>query len=126
MPKKGDKTKESLINSEIKRLNKIFGLKGEDAKGFQQELIQNAAFMAVSLRELQGIINECGYSDEYQNGKDQTGMKKTPEVDIYNTMIKNFNTTMKQLYEMLPDGKKKDGGEDGDPLLGYISGRGRG
>ena len=77
MPKKGEETKESLINCEIKRLNKIFGLKGEDAKGFQQELIQNAAFMAVSLRE------------------------------------------------MLPDGKKKDGGDDGDPVLGYISGRGR-
>ena len=72
MAKSGEKSKESLINCEIKRLNKIFGLKGEDAKGFQQELIQNAAFMAVSLRELQGIINQVGYSDEYQNGKDQS------------------------------------------------------
>ena len=106
-------------------MNKIFGLKGENAKGFQQELIQNAAFMAVSLRELQKIINENGYSDEYQNGRDQSGTKKTPEVDIYNTMIKNFNTTMKQLYEMMPDsGEKKNGGDD--PLLSYISGRGSG
>ena len=125
MARKGEKTKESLINCEIKRLNKIFGLKGEETKGFQQELIQNAAFMAVSLRELQKIINECGYSDEYQNGKDQSGTKKTPEVDIYNTMIKNFNTTMKQLYEMMPESGKKGSGETEDPLLGYISGRGR-
>ena len=63
MASKREKSKESLINCEIKRLNKIFGLKGENAKGFQQELIQNAAFMAVSLRELQKIINENGYSD---------------------------------------------------------------
>lgn len=125
MASKSEKSKEILINCEIKRLNKIFGLKGENAKGFQQELIQNAAFMAVSLRELQKIINENGYSDEYQNGRDQGGTKKTPEVDIYNTMIKNFNTTMKQLYEMMPEsGEKKNGGDD--PLLSYISGRGSG
>lgn len=124
MARKGETSKESLIKSEINRLNKIFGLKGAEAKGFQQELIRNAAFMAVSLQELQDIINANGYSDEYQNGKDQSGTKKTPEVDIYNTMIKNFNTTMKQLYEMMPEGQGKEKGGD-DPLMDYIGGRGR-
>ena len=33
-------------------------------------LIERAAFMAASLKELEAAINEKGYTDEYQNGVD--------------------------------------------------------
>lgn len=80
-------------------------------------LIENVAFMRATLEELAKIINEQGYSSEYRNGENQTGTKKTPEVDIYNTMIKNYNATMKQLYDMLPEESRAAGD---DPVKEWL------
>lgn len=119
MPRRKKLTKDDLIRAEIQRLEALFSQMSTESRSFAQELIQNAAFMAVTLRDLQRIINETGYSSEYQNGENQFGTKKTPEVDIYNTMIKNFNTTMKQLQDLLPEGTARSQSED-DPLFAYI------
>ena len=120
--RKADMTKDYFIKCEIKRLKKIFENLSQDASAVAEKLIENAAFMAVSLNELQGLINEHGYTEEYQNGANQSGIKKSSEVEIYNTMIKNFNTTMKQLIDMLPD--SPSGGNSRNAALDYISGRG--
>lgn len=123
MTSKPDKSKESNIKSEIKRLKKIFANLPQDAAAVAEKLIENAAFMAVSLRELQEIINDKGYTEEYQNGENQYGVKKSSEVDVYNTMIKNFNTTMKQLIDLLPD--TPSGSSGGNAALDYITRRGK-
>ena len=120
--RKADMSKDDYIKCEIKRLKKIFSNLTQDAAEVAEKLIENAAFMAVSLNELQGLINLHGYTEEYQNGENQKGVKKSSEVDIYNTMIKNFNTTMKQLIDMLPD--SPSGGNSRNAALDYITGRG--
>lgn len=120
--RKADMSKDDYIKCEIKRLKKIFENLTQDAASVAEKLIENAAFMAVSLNELQRLINEKGYTEEYQNGENQFGTKKSSEVDIYNTMIKNFNTTMKQLIDMLPD--SPSGGNSRNAALDYINGRG--
>jgi len=114
-------SKTTSIKREIKRLQDIFQNMTPDAAKVAEKLVENAAFMAVSLSELQQIINEKGYTDGYQNGENQFGTKKSSEVDIYNTMIKNFNATMKQLIDMLPD--SPSGGNSRNAALDYISGR---
>ena len=121
--RKSEMSKEDYIKCEIKRLSKIFENLTQDAAAVAEKLIENAAFMAVTLNELQGIINVKGYIEEYQNGENQFGTKKSSEVDIYNTMIKNFNTTMKQLIDMLPD--SPSGGNSKNAALEYINGHGR-
>lgn len=118
-------TKEDYIRAEKKRLAKIFDRLPQNAASAAEKLIDNAAFMAVSLQELQEIINEKGYVEEYQNGANQSGIKKSSECDIYNTMIKNFNATMKQLFDLLPDGKPGVSDADAnDPLMKFIVGGG--
>ena len=67
-----------------------------------QSLIQNAAFMTVTLDELQKAINQKGMVEEYQNGANQKGFKKTVEVEIYNAMVKNQISIFKQLSELMP------------------------
>ena len=123
MPKKKQMTKEDYIKVEIKRLKHIFADLPQNTASFAEKLIENAAFMAVSLSDLQMIINVKGYTEEYQNGENQSGVKKSSEVDIYNTMIKNFNTTMKQLIDMLPDSPSS--GSSRNAALDYINGHGR-
>lgn len=105
-------TKEEVTKREKKRLSGIFQTKrGESkeiakfkkkAKDTVASLIDEAAFMAGSLYELRQIIDEKGYTEEYQNGQFQKGTKKTSEIEIYNTMIKNYMTCMKQLTDLLP------------------------
>lgn len=97
-----DLTKDERIKREITRLNGIFRNLSKDAKKVAKSLVENAAFMTITLADLQEYINEHGVVSEYQNGENQWGTKKSPEVEIYNTMIKNHSTVMKQLADLLP------------------------
>ncbi len=100
--------KNKRIETEKTRLEQIFA--GIDAKRRDtvQSLIDNAAFIAVTLEDLQDEINTNGVISEYQNGANQWGTKKSPEVEVYNTMIKNYTTIIKQLTELLPEGEVKE------------------
>ena len=73
-----------------------------------QRSIKNAAFMAVSLEELQEIINEEGYTVEYQNGANQSGTKQSDAVKTHIAMTKNHAAIIKQLCDLVPPEKKKE------------------
>jgi hypothetical protein len=97
-------TKEQRISKEMSRLKKLFSNIPKNIMNSFLALIRNAAFMTVTLEDLQDKINESGAVSEYQNGENQWGTKKSPEVEIYNTMIKNLSTVIKQLAELVPVG----------------------
>lgn len=103
---KKEMTKEERINTEIKKLNKLFSKIDQKAKKAVHSLIENAAFMSITLDDLQRTINENGVVSEYQNGENQWGTKKSPEVEIYNSMIKNHMIVIKQLTDLLPKQEK--------------------
>ena len=105
-------------SKELKKLNKIFKDIEPNKRQTVEKLIENAAFMAESLDDLQEIIREKGFTEEYQNGANQCGVKKCSEVEIYNTMIKNYSSIVKQLVDLMPN-ESKNGG---DELLDFIRG----
>ena len=107
--------KNKKIKKELSKLNKIFKDIPEDKKNVVKGLIENAAFMGVTLKDLQELINTKGYTEEYQNGEHHKGTKKCPEVEIYNTMIKNYTNVVKQLMELLP--KQPD---DDDGFMAFV------
>lgn len=94
--------KRAKIDAEIKRLSNLLNDVDTKSKKIVDSLVRNAAFMAVTLEELQETMNENGVVSEYQNGENQWGTKKSPEVEIYNTMIKNHAAIMKQLTDLRP------------------------
>ncbi len=94
--------KDKLIKKEIRRLKRIFKDLEKDKMDTAISLINNAAFMTITLMDLQETINQDGSVSTYQNGENQWGTKKSPEVDIYNTMIKNHMNIIKQLTDLLP------------------------
>ena len=104
-------------SKELSKLKKIFKDIEPNKQKIVEKLISNAAFMAESLEELQERIREKGFVEEYQNGANQFGVKKCSEVEIYNTMIKNYSSVIKQLVDLLPDDAKSGG----DELLDFIS-----
>lgn len=103
-----EESRESKIKKEENRLKRIFKDLDKNKKNTVLSLIKNAAFMSVTLDELQEEINKNGCVSEYQNGKNQHGTKKSPEVDIHISMTKNHAAIIKQLCELVPPEKKKD------------------
>lgn len=107
--------KQQEIKKEIAKINKLFKDMDPKIKKSVASVIENAGFMAVTLRELQEHLIKNGLTCEYQNGENQFGVKKSPEIEIYNTMIKNFVSTMNSITNLLPKeiaNKIKDDGFD--------------
>lgn len=99
--------KEKEIKQEIKRINGFLKEIEPKVKRGVKSLIENVAYMAVTLRELRDDINQEGLIAEYKNGENQFGTKKSPKVEIYNTMIKNYTASFKTLLDLLPKNKGK-------------------
>ncbi|GHU56801.1 hypothetical protein AGMMS49975_20860 [Clostridia bacterium] len=98
--------KEKLIKKEVKRITTILSGIDENKLAAVRSVIENAAFMSVSMKELQTLINEKGYTCEYDSGK-QTGKKKTPEFDAYIAMSKNHAAAIKLLSDLAPPKERK-------------------
>ncbi|HSH35483.1 P27 family phage terminase small subunit [Schnuerera sp.] len=118
---KKELTKDERIKKEMRRLKRIYKDMDPDVKKATQSLIENAAFMVVTLEDLQETINREGVISEYQNGANQWGTKKSPEVEIYNTMIKNHMSIIKQLTDLLP--KETEVVEEDDGFADFINSR---
>ena len=117
IPKQGGVgMKEITKKSELSKLNKIFKNIEADKKKVVERLIENVAFMGVELNKLQEYISEHGCTENYQNGANQFGKKRSSEFDAYSTLIKNYTTVLKQLIDLLPDGKK----EAEDELMSFL------
>ncbi|MDD9149248.1 hypothetical protein OYT88_11855 [Sporolactobacillus sp. CQH2019] len=113
-------SKDARIKKEFNRLKRIFKNLPKDRLTSVQSLMNNAAFMAVTLEDLQQAINENGVISEYKNGENQWGTKKSPEVDVYNTMIKNYSSVIKQLCDSLPDQGNGKNGDKSDALMEFV------
>lgn len=90
-----------LIKSTKKKLLKILSKIDENLLKISDSLIENISFMSVTLDDLMQKIKANGVKEYYCNGKNQFGFKESVEIKIYNTMQKNFQTSMKLLIDML-------------------------
>jgi len=79
-------------------------------------LLSKVMFMEKQLEDLQEIIKKKGWTEEYQNGANQKGIKKSTEGETYQVMIKNYAAAIDRLDKMLPDGLKET-----DELMDFIS-----
>ena len=112
-----DLDKNKRIKKEITKLNKIFKDIEEDRKKAVQKLIENVAFMAATLEDLQNEINEKGFIETYKNGENQFGTKESSAIKIYNSLIRNYNVSLKQLLDQLPDDNLQPQADDFDEFL---------
>lgn len=94
--------RKAKIKKELKKLNEIFNNLDETTKNTIENLIQEAAFMAVTLEETRMIIARDGVIENYQNGKEQMGVKKSSAVEVYDKMVNTYARVIKQLTELLP------------------------
>ena len=91
-----------------------------------ESLINDAAFQRVTLEETREIIQRDGIIEEYQNGANQKGIKKSAAVEVYDKMVNTYAKVIKQLCDLLPEKVVFDANEqEEDPaeeLMSYVAG----
>ncbi len=109
---------EFSAKKELKKLKSIVASLPDDRKKLTEGLVKDAAFMAEQLEKLRNHIQENGWSEEYQNGANQSGRKSSPEADMYVKVQKLYSSTIKQLTDLLP---ANDVSVPGADILSFIS-----
>ena len=99
--------KTTRIKQEKKRLEKIFQGLEKNKLDTCAALIDRAAFITISLEDLEEELNETGWVETYQNGESQFGMKKSAAADVHISLTKNLNAIMKQLLDLVPPAQKE-------------------
>ena len=98
--------KETRIRREKERLLEIFKDLEENKLKTTMALIDRAAFITVSLEDLEEELNRSGWIETYRNGENQSGIKKAAAADVHISLTKNLNAIMKQLLDIVPPSQK--------------------
>lgn len=99
--------KETRIKREKQRLLEIFDGLDRNKLETCYALIDRAAFLTVSLEDLEVELNEKGWTETYTNGRNQEGIKKAAAAEAHISLTKNLNAIMKQLLDLVPAAKSK-------------------
>ena len=102
------KSRKNRIKDEKQRLSEIFKDLEKNKLDTCAALIDRAAFITVSLEDLEEQLNLYGWTEEYQNGENQYGVKKSAAADVHISLTKNLNAIMKQLLELVPPAQKEN------------------
>ena len=95
------------IEAEKARLQEVFKDLEPNKLKTCRALIDRAAFITISLEDLEKQLNRTGWVEQYQNGENQTGMKKAAAADVHISLTKNLNAIVKQLLEVVPPAQKE-------------------
>lgn len=124
MAEKKQKTKkitnDERIQKETTRLNDIFKSLPEKEYKTAEKLINNIAFMSVTLEDLMEIVNKERLVKRTKNAS-QSFVKEHPALTAYNKMYANFLKGLQQLSSLLPKnyGDTKPV-EDNDDFIDFL------
>ena len=113
-------TNEERIKAEISRLNNIYKTLPEKEYKTAEKLINNIAFMSVTLEDLMEIVNKERLVKRTKNAS-QSFVKEHPALTAYNKMYANFLKGLQQLSSLLPKnyGDTKPV-EDNDDFIDFL------
>lgn len=98
---------ENRIKKLFSEMIKFFQDLPEDKLSTVTPLVQNACFIRVTLDRLQKEINENALTEDYQNGSAQSGKKITSQLQIYNSLIRNYTVIISKLLKVIPEKEEK-------------------
>lgn len=105
------KKQDELIAAEIEKWNEVFKDISDDKKEVASRLIEQAAFMKVTLDILKVNIQLDGATYWFEQGK-QKMIVEHPAQKSYNTMINRYTTVCNSLFNLLPKGNEQGDNED--------------
>lgn len=108
--------REKNIKQEINRIKKLYKDFPKDKTKALEGLINESAFMKVSLEETRVDLIKNGFTELFEQGE-QCFKRERPEFKIYTSLMQRYPTTMKLLIDLLPAEVKK---EETDVLMDFI------
>lgn len=114
------KIEEKEIETERKRLLRIYSKIDANKKNTVLGLIERAAFMRVKLKELEKDINIYGFTEWFQQGEQEAYKRQRPESQIYCSLNTGYQKIIKQLSDLLPKEQVKT---ESDGFDNFVSGR---
>lgn len=109
--------KQAQIKKEITKLRRLFKSLPKEKQRAAEGLIQEAAFMRVTLEETRYIIDHQGILEYFVQGS-QNFLREHPATKVYNTMINRYASVCKQLFDMIPDPQVGEQAED--ELMAFV------
>lgn len=94
--------KNARIKKEIGRLKRLFKNIDENKKKLVFSTIDDVAFMTITMQDLRETIIREGTTVEYKNGKDQYGVKQSPDAQYYLQLSQKLTQAMKILVSCMP------------------------
>ena len=91
------------IEAKRQELKRILAGLPENKKRIAADLIEQAAFMAVTLEDLNENINKNGTVEEYTNGANQSGRKVSSDAKLYTNLIAKYSAIISKLIKLAPD-----------------------
>ena len=114
------KIEEKEIETERKRLLRIYSKIDANKKNTVLGLIERAAFMRVKLKELEKDINIYGFTELFQQGEQEPYKRQRPEAQIYCSLNTGYQKIIKQLSDLLP---KQEVKVESDGFDNFVGGR---
>ena len=98
---------EKSERTEAKReeLTKLLEGLPEVKKRIAGDLIEQAAFLSVTLEDLAESITKNGTVEEYTNGANQSGRKVSSDAKLYSNLIAKYSAIITKLMKIAPDAK---------------------
>ena len=112
MARKKVLTKEQKIEAEVKRLTHIFEKADSKKLDTVKGLIDECAFMRITLGELREAIDQNGTIDEMPQGE-YSIIRESPYVKTYHTMVQRYTTASEKLLGLLPKDERPLSDNDG-------------
>lgn len=105
--------RQAKIDKEKKKYDKALKNIADEAKKITlNRLFAEAAFMAVTLEETRMLIIRDGVVDQYKNGANQFGLKKSACIEVYDKTVNTYLKTVDQINKTLPESVSVDPSED--------------
>lgn len=109
--------KDKEIQREISRLTKLYQDIDRTKRLTMKGLIEEAAFMKSTLKELKAEIDKNGPIDEMPQGE-YSILREHPALKSYNTMVQRYTTVLKQMTDLLPKEVQKEVDDGFDMFVG--------
>ena len=114
------KIEEQKIETEKKRLLRIYSNIDVKKKNTVVGLIERAAFIRVKLKMLEDDINIYGFTEWFSQGEQEPYKRQRPEAQIYCSLNTGYQKIIKQLSDLLPKEQVKT---ESDGFDNFVSGR---
>ena len=115
---KTEQARKKRITTEFRRISAALESVPTDRRTAAEKLMQEAGYMTEIIADAKEEIDAHGIIEEYQNGENQFGRKKSPAVEIYDRAVNSYAKVIKQLTDLMPD--KSAAQEAGAALRAFL------